>query len=147
MDYPLEYRNPSNCNVSDCAVYVGIAVNSSDSNYLDFYIEGDATSWVAVGFSTTFNMVRVDKRLKIDLLFYYNLPQPNTDVFACNRISGGDEVEVLDTFNPGYSNTVDSVQDTFMISSSVTDGRISCRYVSCIMYLRSIINLPLKSIP
>ena len=37
-------------------------------------------------------------------------------------------VEVLDAWNPGYSNQVDDVQDTFMYTSSVEDGRIICRY-------------------
>ena len=38
-------------------------------------------------------------------------------------------MEVLDTWSAGYSNDVDTAQDTFMYSSSVTNGRISCRYV------------------
>ena len=49
-------------------------------------------------------------------------------MLACNRISGGEEVEVLDAWNPGYSNVIDDDQDTVMFNSSVEDGRIFCRY-------------------
>ena len=61
------FKTPVNdCEVSDCTVYVGIAVNAGNSSFLDFYIEGDATAWVAVGFSTSPSMVRVNKSIKVE---------------------------------------------------------------------------------
>ena len=56
-DLPLVFKDPADCDRSDCDVYVGIEQNQGNSDYLDFYIEGDAAAWVAVGFSTTPNMV------------------------------------------------------------------------------------------
>ena len=37
--------------------FAGIDVNTGNPDYLDIYIEGDAASWVAVGFTDTPNMV------------------------------------------------------------------------------------------
>ena len=37
-------------------------------------------------------------------------------------------MEVLDTWSGGYSNVVDDVLNTFMYSSSVTNGRIICSF-------------------
>ena len=51
------FKTPDSCDVSDCTVYVGIAVNEGNSDYLDFYIEGDAEAWVAVGVSNSPSMV------------------------------------------------------------------------------------------
>ena len=58
VDYPLVFKTPDGCGVGDCAIYVGIAVNEGNSDYLNFYIEGDAEAWVAVGVSATEDMVR-----------------------------------------------------------------------------------------
>ena len=49
------------------------------------------------------------------------------DVLACNVAAQG-TVEVLDTWNldVGRGNTRDNIQDVFLFSGSLTDGRISC---------------------
>ena len=39
-------------------MFVGIETNEGDSDYLNFYIKGDAEAWVAVGFSPSLSMVR-----------------------------------------------------------------------------------------
>ena len=57
-DYRLIFRNPVYCvNVYDCETYVGIDTNSGDSDFLDIYMEGRASGWVAVGFSDSISMV------------------------------------------------------------------------------------------
>ena len=64
---------------SNCNTFVGISVNSGDSDYLDIYMEGAAMGWVAVGFTETPSMVwlscmlyftRVCLTWLIDFLFY-----------------------------------------------------------------------------
>ena len=42
---------------SECNLFVGIDTNEGDSDFLDVYLEGSASTWVAVGFSTSNNMV------------------------------------------------------------------------------------------
>lgn len=61
-DYRLTFRNPSECELSmgNCQVFVGVDTNAGDSNYLDIYLEGEADGWVAVGFSATPTMVRLN---------------------------------------------------------------------------------------
>lgn len=55
---PLVFRIPASCErASECDVYVEITANSSDTRYLDIYLEGVADGWVAVGFSKTASMV------------------------------------------------------------------------------------------
>ena len=39
-------------------MYVGIERNSGNQDYLNFYLEGEASAWVAVGFGKTPTMVR-----------------------------------------------------------------------------------------
>ena len=56
-DYRLRYREPSGCDPDDCRFFVGIDTNEEDPSFLDFYLVGKATGWVAVGFSETPNMV------------------------------------------------------------------------------------------
>jgi hypothetical protein len=56
-DFRLIMKEPSSCNVSDCSMFVSIDTNEGNEEYLNFYIEGDASAWVAVGFSSTPNMV------------------------------------------------------------------------------------------
>ena len=41
----------------DCLVFAGIDTNSGNQDYLDFYLSGQAESWVAVGFTPTRSMV------------------------------------------------------------------------------------------
>ena len=49
---------PEGCNISSvCNLFVGISTNEDNSSFFDFYIEGDANGWVAVGFSESRNMV------------------------------------------------------------------------------------------
>lgn len=53
--------------------------------------------------------------------------QFSADVLACNVNSG--DVEVLDTWNLApdvRANVVDNVQDVYLFSGEVIDGRISC---------------------
>ena len=56
-DYRLQRREPDGCNPDDCDYFLGVDTNSGNSSYLDFYLVGRATGWVAVGFSPTANMV------------------------------------------------------------------------------------------
>lgn len=58
-DYRLMFSSPSGCIQPDCLVFAGIDTNSGNPDYLDFYISGQAESWVAVGFSPTRSMVSV----------------------------------------------------------------------------------------
>ena len=46
---------------ADCTYYVGLEVNANDSAYLDVYLTASAVGWVAVGFSPTPSMVRVER--------------------------------------------------------------------------------------
>ena len=57
MDYRLRRRDPDGCDPDRCDYFLGISPNSGNSSYLDFYLVGRATGWVAVGFSLTANMV------------------------------------------------------------------------------------------
>ena len=58
VDYPLFFKEPSSCTLSDCNIFVGIEVNHGNSSFLNFYIEGNAEGWLAVGFTASPNMVR-----------------------------------------------------------------------------------------
>ena len=49
---------PSGCSRTSCNVYVTMAPNTMNSDYLDIYMEGTAAGWVAVGFSDSRAMVR-----------------------------------------------------------------------------------------
>ena len=54
--------------------------------------------------------------------------QFDADVLACS-LTADSSVEVLDTWNVGSearNNVVDTVQDVFLFSGNLTDGRISC---------------------
>ena len=54
---------PDGCNIaSQCDLFVGISTNEDNSSFFDFYIEGEADGWVAVGFSETQDMVGRTKR-------------------------------------------------------------------------------------
>ena len=56
-DYALIIRDPAGCVPSECTIFVGIDRNEGNSSYLDFYMEGEAMGWVAVGFSESSSMV------------------------------------------------------------------------------------------
>lgn len=57
-EFRLILRDPPGCSPESCDIYVGIDTNPQDPAFLDFYIEGAAQAWVAVGFSESPNMVR-----------------------------------------------------------------------------------------
>ena len=57
VDFRLTLRDPPGCEPASCNVFVGIATNQGNDQYLDFYIEGQSGGWVAVGFSESQNMV------------------------------------------------------------------------------------------
>ena len=57
-DYRLTFRSPSDCAPSECSFFAGVQTNEGDSNYLDFYLEGAAAGWVAIGVSETASMVK-----------------------------------------------------------------------------------------
>ena len=56
-DYRLTFRDPPNCIMSKCDVFIGIDTNAGDPDFLDIYLEGQAGGWVAVGFTETPDMV------------------------------------------------------------------------------------------
>ena len=56
-EYRLRYRHPSGCDPDNCDYFVGIDTNQKDPSFLDFYLVGKTTGWVAVGFTKTPNMV------------------------------------------------------------------------------------------
>ena len=45
------------CTGVQCDYYIAIRTNPMNENYLDFLLEGNATGWLAIGFSDTANMV------------------------------------------------------------------------------------------
>ena len=57
-DYRLTHRTPPGCAPSECSFFAGIQTNEGDSSYLDFYLEGSAMGWIAIGVSATSNMVK-----------------------------------------------------------------------------------------
>ena len=56
-DYRLTFRQPPNCQLADCNVFVGIDTNVDNPTFLDITMQGVADGWLAVGFSLTQNMV------------------------------------------------------------------------------------------
>ncbi len=58
-DYRIALRTPENCVPTECDLFVGIDTNAGDSDWLDVHIQGNADTWVAVGFSETNNMVKI----------------------------------------------------------------------------------------
>ena len=58
-DYRLIFSSPAGCAPSACDIFVGID-NNTNPSFLDIYMEGNAEGWVAVGFSDTRNMVKVN---------------------------------------------------------------------------------------
>ena len=56
-DYRLTFRTPPNCLLDECNVFVGIDTNVGSPAYLDITMQGLANGWLAVGFTTTQNMV------------------------------------------------------------------------------------------
>ena len=53
----MTFRDPPDCVVSECDIFVAIDTNAGDPNFLDIYLEGTAEGWVAVGFTDTPSMV------------------------------------------------------------------------------------------
>lgn len=56
-DYRLRFRQPANCLLEECSVFVGIDTNTGDPSILDITMQGVAGGWLAAGFSLTQNMV------------------------------------------------------------------------------------------
>ena len=57
QDYTVIARSPSGCEPSACDRFFGVQVNADNDSYLDFYMEGNAQGWLALGFTLTPNMV------------------------------------------------------------------------------------------
>lgn len=57
-DYRLTFRQPPNCQLSDCNVVVGIDTNTGDTTALDITMQGVAGGWLAAGFTPSLSMVR-----------------------------------------------------------------------------------------
>ncbi len=55
--YRITLRVPSNCAPATCTLFIGVDTNEGNDEYLDVYMEGDTTGWIALGFSETANMV------------------------------------------------------------------------------------------
>eukprot|EP00731_Ephydatia_muelleri_P020315 Em0013g42a len=107
--YRINYNAPPNCEKTTCDYSVAIATNSEDSSFLDFVLEGNAQGWVAIGFSTNGNM-------------------PDADVLACALNPSSNNVEIIDTYNAGYTNIRDTKQDVCPHFSNYTNGRITCSF-------------------
>ena len=60
--YTFTVKVPSNCQTTNCDYYLAIKPNGNDSMYTDFYIEGTAMGYVAVGLSSSGGMVRMLRR-------------------------------------------------------------------------------------
>jgi hypothetical protein len=110
-NHRLFFGFPRGCRRSSCDYYVGINPNPADSSYLDFYLEGNARGWIAIGFSE-------------------NMTMDADDVLGCRVDSGN--VTVVDTWNPSprqTANEIDPTQDGLCAqSSSFTNGRITCMF-------------------
>ena len=127
-NYTLTFRNPPDCIVSECEIFAGVDINDGNPSYLDIYLEGQAQSWVAIGFTDTPNMVSTDN------LYYQTIKlglQFSADVLGCNLMESNGMnsiVEVLDTWNldEGRGNVVDDIQDVYLFSGNFIDGRITC---------------------
>ena len=59
-NFRLIFSNPASCSPSECGIYVGILNSTTNPGSLEIYMEGDAQGWVAVGFSDSQNMVKVN---------------------------------------------------------------------------------------
>ena len=57
--HSFSFGIPEDCTGSNCSYYVGLNVNEENPNYLDIYLEGDAASWIAIGFSLDQYMVNI----------------------------------------------------------------------------------------
>ena len=53
----LVLSEPAGCEVSYCTTYVSITCKKDDDDYVNIYMEGESSTWVAVGFSDSPNMV------------------------------------------------------------------------------------------
>jgi hypothetical protein len=48
--------------MTSCTSFVGIDTNTGNPGILDIYMEGEAQGWVAVGFTATRSMVRIEMK-------------------------------------------------------------------------------------
>ena len=96
-DYPLFRRISDNCVPNTtCTYFVGLVVNANDSDYLDFYLSGAATGWVAIGFSPSPSAVRVCAAACSPAVSLLHL-QRGADVVGCSVESSG-AVLAIDTY-------------------------------------------------
>ena len=129
--YRLRRRDPDGCDPDDCDYFLGVDTNSGNSSYLDFYLVGEATGWVAVGFSPTANMVsghslpcwavcvRVSiSCITVSLSLFPTLSRPlpplqlDADVLGCSVDRNGDNPLVIDTYNPGSRTNLQDTSST-----------------------------------
>ena len=61
----LKFQDPEDCSASKCKTFVGMERNGGNKEYLNFYLEGEASAWVAVGFSKTESMVRAECTMQL----------------------------------------------------------------------------------
>ncbi|KAL5487121.1 hypothetical protein EMCRGX_G019687 [Ephydatia muelleri] len=101
---------PSGCRGVNCNFYLGIALNKDSPDYLDFWMEGNALGYIAVGLSPTGYM-------------------DNSDVLMCGIDSATSSIGIVDAYNAaGYISVRDTTQNLCYHSADVRDGRIRCRY-------------------
>eukprot|EP00731_Ephydatia_muelleri_P023075 Em0015g658a len=74
------FKVPNNCQKTNCDYYLAIKPNGNDSTYTDFYIEGAASGYVAVGLSSSGGM-------------------DDSDVLACAVDPHTAGVAVVDAYN------------------------------------------------
>ena len=55
--YTFTATVPDNCQQHNCDYYVATKIHSSDPTYVDFWIEGTAVGYVALGLSSSGEMV------------------------------------------------------------------------------------------
>ena len=97
-DYGLFRRIPDGCNSTvDCTYFVGMRVNEDDSSYLDFFLTGTTTGWLAIGFSPSRSMVSGLARAKPQGVIF--LLQQDSDVVGCAVEQSSGDVVALDTYN------------------------------------------------
>ena len=98
-DYRLRYRNPRGCSPNTCHYFMGINTNTENKSYLDFYLVGQTTGWVALGFSETDGMVSFKcfhASLQHSLIPSMQL---YSDVLGCNLYAKGIPL-IADSYNP-----------------------------------------------
>ncbi|KAL5477647.1 hypothetical protein EMCRGX_G024472 [Ephydatia muelleri] len=108
--YTFTVKVPSNCQTTNCDYYLAIKPNGNDSMYTDFYIEGTAMGYVAVGLSSSGGM-------------------DDSDVLACAVDPHTAGVAVVDAYNgQDQTNRRDVIQNLCLYSANFSNGRIYCSF-------------------